>query len=212
MRRKKPKKIISFIYKAVVVIMLYTIFALAIESYEQYLMPVIISMSKMHTKSLVNMSIDEVIGDIVEKNNITSKNFYNIERTNSGSITSVEVNTILINELCKIISSHSTKVLENHSDTVIYVPSSPFFEIVDTSIINPKIPINLVPMNHVIVDYETSFTEAGINQTLFEIWIDFTVVVKIINPFQDPTIEVTRRIPLVSTLINGEVPLSYWNK
>jgi len=75
----------------------------------------------------------------------------------------------------------------------------------------PHFSFSLAPIGNALVDYESSFTAVGINQTHFAVWLTVESTVRIINPVQSSEIIVNRTVSLVDTIISGEVPETYLN-
>ena len=75
----------------------------------------------------------------------------------------------------------------------------------------PHFSFSLAPIGNALVDYESSFTAVGINQTHFSVWLTVESTVRIINPVHSSEIIVTRNVSLVDTVISGVVPDTYLN-
>ena len=73
----------------------------------------------------------------------------------------------------------------------------------------PKFKINVVPIGNALVDYETKFISAGINQTNFQVWLDIKFNSQVINPLNQKKFVFKKKIPLINTIINGTVPNTY---
>ena len=102
-----------------------------------------------------------------------------------------------------------TKGMEQIADEYINIPLGVITGIEVFSNIGPNIPFYIKPMGIASVDYETSFSAEGINQTNFKIWLNIAMDIKIVNPLRSETISVSRKIMLVDTVINGTVPERY---
>jgi len=67
----------------------------------------------------------------------------------------------------------------------------------------------LQPIGDATADYETSMTQAGVNQVNFQVWINVHTTVSIVNPLWSKDLEITRKLTLVNTVFNGEIPKTY---
>ncbi len=173
---------------------------------QQRLVPIIENLSTTHGKSIINTSINTTISNMVADDNLTQSSFYTINTDKSNNVTSIEINTFLINSVCGILSENVRDTLEHESNKSLIIP---FSSMINAPLINnfgPNIPINMLPIGNVDTNYETSFSDAGINQTTFEIWINLEVTMQVINPINTIRIDIDKRVPLVTTIINGDVP------
>jgi sporulation protein YunB len=72
--------------------------------------------------------------------------------------------------------------------------------------LGPEFSVNIIPAGEAKVEYETSFTSAGINQINFQVWLVVSTNMRIVVPLQEETIPISRRVPLVNTVFAGVVP------
>jgi len=77
--------------------------------------------------------------------------------------------------------------------------------------IGPMYTVYLMPIGEVMVDYSSSFSSVGINQVNFQVWLNVRARMSIINPLQSSEIVLERKIPLVNTVINAEIPNVFFN-
>lgn len=75
--------------------------------------------------------------------------------------------------------------------------------------IGPRIPLKLNMISNVEVEVKNSITEYGMNNALMEVYIEVKVTPVIVMPFLSKEIEVIEKIPLVTEIIQGEIPESY---
>lgn len=75
----------------------------------------------------------------------------------------------------------------------------------------PGIDVRVVPIGTVATDIDSSFTSAGINQTLHRIKVDFIVCVNLLTPFSDSSSTISLSVNIAETIIVGEVPQLIWD-
>ena len=79
--------------------------------------------------------------------------------------------------------------------------------------IGPRIPLKLNMISNVEVEVKNSITEYGMNNALMEVYVEVRVTPVIVMPFLSKEIEVVEKIPLVTEIIQGEIPDSYfWSR
>lgn len=77
--------------------------------------------------------------------------------------------------------------------------------------IGPKITLKFTPAGAVQSSFESTFSSAGINQTLHRITLELHATIRIILPGQSHTVEVVAEAPIAENVIVGSVPDAYTN-
>ena len=67
----------------------------------------------------------------------------------------------------------------------------------------------ILPIGNIQVKLKDNFESVGINQTRHSIYVDFATKVKIALPFKSGEAEISTTVPLVDSLIVGDVPDTY---
>ena len=118
--------------------------------------------------------------------------------------------TIAINRFCTTLSSEITKELEQLNNEKINVPLGSISGVELFANWGPDIPFSMEPKGAAEVDYETKMESSGINQMHFQIWINISLEIRIVNPLHEESIPMTRKIMLVDTVFGGDVPEEYF--
>lgn len=161
---------------------------------------------KIKSKSIINSAVDNALDNVLEASTIKSTNFYTPTFDEDGELLTMEINTILINNICNKLSNEITKELESIKKDKIYIS---VFSLYNISLIygtGPMISTEIVPIGYVDITYDKSFSQAGINQTNFDLWLNITCHLQMTSPISEDVVVETRKVPLVSTIINGAVP------
>lgn len=77
--------------------------------------------------------------------------------------------------------------------------------------IGPRIPLKMNLNGNVDVEIKNKITEYGMNNALMEIYIEVRVRPVIVMPFLSKEIDIVNRIPLVTEIIQGEIPEGYFS-
>ena len=75
--------------------------------------------------------------------------------------------------------------------------------------IGPRIPLKMNLNGNVDVEIKNKITEYGMNNALVEIYIEILVRPVIVMPFLSEEINIVNRVPLITEIIQGEIPDSY---
>lgn len=203
-KNNKNKKIPLFLRLFLSFLLLSGFLFLVLVLYDTKIFRTVVEISHIQSKSTANTIIDEAVQNTIKELGVSSSDFF-IEK----DLSSVSVNTILINTFCTTVSTEITKGMEQIADEYITIPMGVITGIEFFSNIGPEIPFYLKPMGIASVDYETSFSSEGINQINFKIWLNVAMDIKIVNPLRSETMSVSRKIMLVDTVISGTVPERY---
>ena len=75
----------------------------------------------------------------------------------------------------------------------------------------PKVNIKIIQTGNVLTEVKTEFESAGINQTVYRIYLEVKGMVNILTPYETIRQEIANRVLLVETVIVGGVPQTYLN-
>ena len=73
----------------------------------------------------------------------------------------------------------------------------------------PSIPVRIIAIRNSDANFQSEFTEAGINQTLQKLRMDVIVDVTILVLGQTETFTVSSQMVVAETIIVGDVPATY---
>lgn len=190
-------------------ILLAFIFFAIIVGFDKNLFPVALKHLENEMVSRVNTVINECTNDIITDMNLKSEDFYEKIENSDGKLSSMTVNTILINKVCGRAAEDISLKLNELGPQDIKVPLGALSQIQTLSNTGPDYTITMLPMGNAVVDYSSSFEAVGINQINFQVWIKIETKVRVINPLQSTELVISRNIPLVNTIINSDVPNMY---
>jgi len=77
--------------------------------------------------------------------------------------------------------------------------------------VGPRIPLKLEMVSNVNVEIKNEITEYGMNNALMEVYIEISVNPVIVMPFMSKEINVVNKIPIITEIIQGDIPDSYFN-
>ncbi|MCL2358078.1 MAG: sporulation protein YunB [Defluviitaleaceae bacterium] len=189
----------------VIIILLFAGFARSFYRFDRQILPLVLKEAELHIQTEINNVINYVVHEIIVANNITAEDF--ILQTQSDN--TLSVNTVLANEICNAVAQAVSARLGNLEPEVVSVPMGMALGLDTLAQTGPRFTFTLAPVGNALVNYETSFTAAGINQVHFSVWLTVDSVVRIINPVQSSEIHVTRQVSLVDAIISGVVPETY---
>ena len=164
-------------------------------------------MSKLESKTAANRVIDTALERTLTELSMDAEDFYFSNRNNPDGISA---DTIAINRFCTTLSREITEELEVLNNEKIKVPLGSISGVELFANWGPDIPFSMQPKGAAQVDYETKMESKGINQMHFQIWINISLEIRIVNPLHEESIPMTRKIMLVDTVFGGDVPEEYF--
>lgn len=197
-RIKRRKLIIKVIF-IILILMVFGSFV------ENTVMPSLIAISQIEAKRAANNAIDTAVRTSITNMGLKTEDFFTYAQ-NGGS---VSANTLLINELCAEVSRNINDEMETLDERKISVAVGALTGWDTIANTGPRISFRIRQMGEADVDYQTMFGQAGINQTNYKAWLTVDLKVRLVNPLKSDTISSQRKVMLIDTVIEGEVPDRY---
>lgn len=176
--------------------------------FETAVRPPLISLTTARLNQMANQLVNESILEELNKEDLQYEDFIQIERDSSGNVKSVNSNTMMINYVkSNFAQSINTKINET-KDNEIGIPIGNLTGLDIFAGRGYRIPVKIEPANNVKVDFKSEFSSAGINQTKHEVVAQIDVKMSAVMPMGTVNTDLSTSIPLVQTVIVGEVPES----
>ncbi len=204
--RHNMRKLSLQIKSIFILLIIITIFILFFKDLNKKIDSASKDLLKIKSKSIISRIVNSTLEDILKTKNLKSTDLYTSVYSQNGDLLQININTLLVNNICNTLSENiTTEFLTNKSD-VIVLPILSLYNFNIPVPFSPTITSPVIPIGNVDVSYDTSFTTAGINQTKFELWLTIDCQLQTANPLTDEVFIENRRVPLISTIINGNVP------
>ena len=200
---KKTKKNL----KKLLIMFVFILFSVIILSgINKRIMPVLIETSCLEVKSFADKTIDNVVRQSIDEMDLKSSDFISVHNETK----TVSADTVLVNNLCSVVDSKLDEAFSKQGKKKIAIPLGAASGVDILSNTGPDVSFTLVYKDDTSVDYETSFTAAGINQTNYKVWLTVEVTMRLVNPLKSTDVTATRKIMLIDTIIKGVVPQTYF--
>ncbi|WP_250278219.1 sporulation protein YunB [[Clostridium] colinum] len=211
-KRHKPKKKIKikFLPLIFLCIFVWSIYMFVVQ-FEEEVLPTAIKVSEKYAANIVSQEINRSIEKIIQEMNLHTNDFFNKNIDKDTNKAYLDVDTILINTICSKVSEELSKNLKEIKDTKVELPIGVFSGISAFSDFGPCFNVYLSSIGDAVVDYETSFQSVGINQINFQVYLNINTSIGIINPMYKKDINISRKLMLVNTVFNGDIPNTYIN-
>ncbi len=152
---------------------------------------------------------DAIMDSVIKEIDISS--MYLFKEDTNQKINSVLINTAQVNKILALVNdSLDTNIISLQEEKI----KIPFTTIIGETIfsnIAPDVKLRIIPIGNFKCDIISEVKQYGINNSLFEIYIQVDLKIESLVPLQKIESNVKCKIPIVMQIIQGEVPRYYYN-
>ncbi len=134
-----------------------------------------------------------------------------IQKSEDGKNNILATDVVLLNEIISDMAVAIQEELEKNSTQYIEMPIGALTGNQYFAGFGPRIKIRIIPAGDIITDIRTEFKAAGINQTVYRIYVNIECNVNILTPYKTINNKINNQIMLIETVIVGDVPETYLN-
>ena len=204
-KRKKKHRLNPIL----LIVLMLTLMVFASTLIEKRLMPIAIALAEARAQNLAHETVNNAINEYIMENDITYEDLYTMKHDSNGYVTAISSNTAEMNKIKAAIALNVQEKVHNMDSGPLGIPLGALTGYDLLSDFGPKIPITLLTSGTSNLDFKNSFESAGINQTKHEIYIQAECAVTIILPGKRANANVVSTIPIVETIIVGNVPSAF---
>ena len=173
------------------------------------LRPVVRSLARTQVVNTASDLINDAILRQIMEGQIQYDRIVYFEKDLNGRITALKTNMAEVNRL-------KTETLNLINDEIMAQDSTNLGVSLGSIILpeffsgkGPQIPVRILAIRNSDANFQSEFTEAGINQTLQQLRMDVIVDVTILVLGQTETFTVSSQMVVAETIIVGDVPATY---
>ena len=171
--------------------------------------PLLVAQAQNRTKVLAEQAIFRAVSRICEDKNYAD--FISLSHLEDGTVSAVSSDMAEMNRLNAETAMAIQKEIDAIGETEIMIPFGSVSGCAFLSGVGPLLPVQLMPYGHTKVEFSSKLTEAGINQTHYEMSLMATCYFNLLIPGSDVKSEITTELPVVQTIIVGKIPDNYVN-
>lgn len=171
---------------------------------------------EVFTESRVRNYAEELIATVVEDEILTQLDGIEIFKESydsAGKVAYAYVDSLSINKIRnQVVQSTDLAIsrINEHEDFGhIEIPLGYFFGIKYFLADGVRVPIRLEVIGNQDVEIKTDTISKGINTTIVEMYLEISVEVGVVIPFQSKITNTTTKIPLAMSIMNNEIPFFY---
>lgn len=199
-RRKLTRRIVAILLLVLVLSIL-----LALWIYWRAMRPTVLEIAQTRLKAEATLAVNEAVcAALADYPNYTD--FISVEKNGDNRIVMISANSALVNSL-----AHNTAILSQNKISQlkgfdVNIPLGSLSGVPLLSEKGPSVNVIVSPIGNVHCTLTSTFTSAGINQTLYRIYVNVECLVDIIIPTSHLEVQMTTPILISENLIVGEVP------
>ena len=193
-----------------VVILLCTLLTVGFFYFRSTYQDAICALSETQVKNSTSDLINDAIDRQIETGNIQYDRMVYFEKDINGRITALKTNMSEVNRLkTDVINLINDEILAL-DNTDLGIPFGSVFLPEFLSGRGPQIPVNILSIRNSEAAFSSSFTQAGINQTLHQLIMEISVDVTVLVLGQTDSFTVASQVVVAQTIIVGNVPDTYF--
>ncbi|MBQ6718464.1 MAG: sporulation protein YunB [Clostridia bacterium] len=173
--------------------------------------PFVFTYAKSEAETIILNATNEAVLNILDENDISYSDISNVSRDADGIITGIEIDIEKINRLKSQISNELSKIVSDNNKYDLYIPMGTLFGSEYTTGYGPKIRFKMQLTETAILDFESKFTSAGINNVLHQIIIKIDIKASVLMMGATEGFGVSTTALAAQTVIAGTVPDSFTN-
>ena len=230
-KKRSKKNIIILLFILLVIVIFFSMYMM-----NHVLSPFLEKYARAEMKKISNLILNQSLSKEVRAD-MNVDNLYVLHKDSNGTITSVDLNSAVVNELLgrvtkkvsqdfKLVEQGKVDQLTYYQDVfddtmmdkkalkkgvVFYIPTGLAFKNVFLSNLGPKIPVRFRLTGEIGSNLETKITNYGINNALIKLMIDVKVDTRIILPIISEEINIDASIPIAMKVVQGKIPDYYMN-
>jgi len=132
-----------------------------------------------------------------------------IIESEDGRNSMLKTDIVMLNQIISDIAIEIQKELNKLEDEEIKIPIGALTGIAYFAGSGPNIKMKIISAGDVTTDIKTEFTAAGINQTIYRIYLSIDCNVSILTSYKSIDRKITNQVLLVETVVVGDVPETY---
>ena len=182
---------------------------LMIHTIHNALRPPLVALTEDRIRNQIIHVAEEAVGEVLYRQGASYSDMVSLQTGKSGEITTLSTDTVQLNQLRNAVMEQVITQVEDPEELGIPLGLLTGWDLLSAT--GPKLPVRVLSVASASGSYRNDFISAGINQTLHRIFLDVTILVRVLLPGGIVETEVMVPISVAETVIIGQVPQTYLN-
>ena len=171
--------------------------------------PLAALVAETEAENTIHRVLEEAVLNDLERMGVSYGDLVRIERDSAGDITAVITDVVELNRLRGVLLERVLEELSGVDVSEIHIPLGSLLDVDVLWAKGPSLKLHGMRVGTVSAEFESEFSQAGINQTLHRIWLEIRVPLTLILPGDEVETETESRLCVAETIIVGDVPDTY---
>lgn len=202
-KSKKKKKFLCFL------IVFLSCFSLLVCYVNFVVNPIIVEATRQTIYSLSTTAVSDAVYDVLDEEHITYSDLIEIEHDVDGNISFITLQTVRLNQIARKFYQVAQVYLDKMGENGLDVPLGAFSGLPWLVGVGPKVNIKLVSIGAMTSTFESTFRQAGMNQTNHSLFIKLHASVSLVLPAFSGVVESETEMLVAESVIVGKIPNVY---
>lgn len=185
--------------------LLLAVLLLVLLLYFRYI-PTVRRLVSMQVDNETSNLINDAVGAYLARERLTYEELVRLEKNESGAVTAMQIDMDRANRLrASVLEQIDQRIPDLDTEEI----SVPVGNVIFPTLLSGRggyVPVRVVSLRSANAELKSSFTQAGINQTLHSLELEVEVEILLLTPAGFLNLNVDTRVPVAQTVIVGTVP------
>lgn len=196
---------------ALLIVLLTFVFAFCAFYSLEEVIPTLSRIAENRAKVLASLTANRAVTEIFEEINFSYSDLISFDKNEEGKIVSLTSDMINVNRIKSAVAINVQEKISAIDKSELEIPLGALLGSDVFAGVGPQICFELMPVGAAIVDIISEFTDSGINQTHLTISLKVNTDIALLMPGYRRLTKVSCDVPVIDTVIVGDVPSSYVN-
>ena len=155
---------------------------LMIHTIHNALRPPLVALTESRIRNQIIHVAEEAVGEVLYRQGASYSDMVSLQTGKSGEITTLSTDTVQLNQLRNAVMEQVITQVEDLDTEELGIPLGLLTGWDLLSATGPKLPVRVLSVASASGSYRNDFISAGINQTLHRIFLDVTILVRVLLP------------------------------
>ncbi|WP_294542311.1 sporulation protein YunB [uncultured Gemmiger sp.] len=171
--------------------------------------PTLEELAEYECRAIVVQAMNRAVNEEMETHPERYETLYNMDYTAGGELIAVHANTASLNQARSALIQAVETALSVLQETDLEIPYGSLTGITAFGGLGPSWKLTLLPDAYVEGTLREELHSLSINRTQYSITLDLQVTISMVLDGNTATAQVSDQIPVVSMLLNGDIPAYY---
>ena len=201
--KKKKNVFKSIIFGIIILTLLFLI--------DSQIRPIVTSSSSYFARQYSITQINAAVQSALASEDISYESLVTLQTDDLGNVKSIQTNSKEIARIHTMVTSNINQAFSELQSAELSIPIGSLSGVIWLSGLGPYVSIKIIPHGVANTEIISTFSEAGINQTLHQLKLHITADMTVLVPCYPTTVRIESEYLLAESVIVGETPKYYSN-